>query len=141
MVHFGKDVDNASEPWGKSPHWFLIGSSSAAPTDKDLESVAVLAGRTVDELRKARLEKNANIGAVLLGSVSADDETRKKSPWVNEKAGFNPWAVLGVIRWTFDANGPSALFKNLNCEVDPDSEPDSKETESVPCASACRCAK
>ena len=38
--------------------------------------------------------------------------------------------------------GSEVGFETIeNCEVDPDSEPDSKETESVPCASACRWAK
>ena len=77
------------------------------------------AGMAVEEVQKARLEKNANIGAVLLGALSADDETRKNSPWIYAKAGNHKWAIRGVIRWKFDSNGPSALFKNLDAQLNP----------------------
>ena len=121
VAHLGKDVENSANPWGQDqqPRWYLMGSSSSHPKPGDLQSVADAVGMAVDEIAKARLEKNANIGAVLLGAVSADDETRKNSPWIYAKAGNHRWAIRGVIRWKFDSNGPSALFKNLDAQLNP----------------------
>ena len=121
VAHLGKDVENSANPWGEDqqPRWYLLGSSSSQPKPGDLQSVADAVGMAVDEIAKARLEKNANIGAVLLGAVSADDATRKNSPWIYAKAGNHKWAISGVIRWKFDSNGPSALFKNLDAQLNP----------------------
>ena len=121
VAHLGKDVENSANPWGQDqqPRWYLMGSSSSQPKPGDLQSVADAVGMAVDEIAKARLEKNANIGAVLLGAVSADDATRNNSPWIYAKAGNHKWAISGVIRWKFDSNGPSALFKNLDAQLNP----------------------
>ena len=64
--------------------------------------------------------KNALIGAALLGPISAHDNIRKNSPWIYKAAGESLWGVLGVIRWKFDANGPSYFFKNLNGQLHPE---------------------
>ena len=121
VAHLGMDVENSANPRGQDqqPRWYILGSSSSQPKPQDLQSVADAVGMAVDEMQKVRLEKNANIGAVLLGAVSADDETRKNSPWIYAKAGNHKWAIRGVIRWKFDANGPSALFKNLDAQQNP----------------------
>ena len=119
VVQLGKDVENAPKPWTKGPaRWLLIGSSSAAPTESDVQHVAAAAGIEKNALLESiRLEKNSNLGAILLGDTS---ESRKHSPWIYEKAGGNRWTIQGVIRLKFDGNGPSALFKNLNAELGPD---------------------
>jgi hypothetical protein len=124
VTHLGQNVYNSPVSWGdrgkrsKCPTWVIIASSSVTPTEADVERVANAGGLTVAEVRELRLEKHANLGAALIGPVDEDDVERQRSPWINKAAGCFDRAILGVLRWKFDANGPSAMFKNLD-ELEP----------------------
>jgi hypothetical protein len=119
VTHLGQNVVNSPMSWkARGPTWVIIATSGVTPTEADIGRVAKVLCLTVGDVRQFRLEKHANLGAALIGSVSEDDVERQHSPWINKAAGRYERALLGVLRWKFDANGPSAMFKNLD-ELEP----------------------
>ena len=117
VVQHCKDVENAAADWPAtlpSPCWFLVGSDSTGTTEADLAFFKGAIG--VDTLDLPLLPKNAIVGAFLLEKLSPDDG-RRASKWMwsgPEGTLTHAFGILGSLRWKFDENGPSALFKDLD---------------------------